>query len=314
MKLRSLEAFCTAIEEKSISAAARRMYLSQPSVSERLAELEREAGVSLLKRSRLGVDLTLEGATLYEQARKVLEEVRALESTIHNLRNRDDMKLRFASCVTVGDRLLPECLWSFRDRMPEVVPMVLMGNDPEVLSTVKSGEAPMGIVAGDECYDYFRCTPLIDDELVVAVAPRHPWAQRHIIPEDLPNEPFIAREKGSAIRELTEQTLEDMGGIKLDIQMELGSTTAIKEVVEEGWAFSIFSRADIQRKLDAGLLVEVEGFSMSWSFKLIRHPSASLTFAEQRFYEFLLDMCKKGNGPLHHTGGAPREKVLEARR
>ena len=97
MKLGSLEAFCAAVEEKSISAAARRMYLSQPSISERLAELEREAQVPLLKRSQRGVELTPEGTTFYEQARKVLDEVKALDFTLQNLRNKDNMKLRFAA-------------------------------------------------------------------------------------------------------------------------------------------------------------------------------------------------------------------------
>lgn len=299
MKLKSLEAFCSAVEERSISAAARRMYLSQPSVSERLAELEREAGVPLLRRSRLGVEVTVEGAAFYERASKLLQEVRSLEQTLHALRNKDDMKLRFAACVTVGERLMPEYLWHFKKKMSDVAPMMITGNDREVLGAVRSGRAPLGIMAGDECFDYFEeCTPIIEDELIVAVAPAHPWARRRISPEDLSSEPYISREEGSKIKALIENTLADMGVTKLDIQMEIGSTTAIKEVVEEGWAFSIFSRADIQRKLDSETLVEVEGFSIPWSFKLIRNSSVDLTVAEQRFYEFLLEKRRKGDFAL----------------
>ena len=299
MKLKSLEAFCSAVEERSISGAARKMYLSQPSVSERLAELEREARVPLLRRSRLGVEATLEGAAFYEKASKLLREVRALEQTLHTLRNKDDMKLRFAACVTVGERLMPEYLWQFKKKMSDVAPMLITGNDREVLGAVRDGQAPLGIMAGDECFDYFEdCTSIIEDELIVAVAPEHPWARRRISPEDLFNEPYISREEGSKIKDLIEDTLTDMGVTKLDIQMEIGSTTAIKEVVEEGWAFSMFSRADIQRKLDSGTLVEVEGFSIPWSFKLIRNSSVDLTEAEERFYEFLLEKRRKGDFAL----------------
>ena len=276
------------------------MYLSQPSVSERLAELEREAGVPLLKRSRLGVEVTLEGAAFYERASKLLREVRALEQTLHTLRNKDDMKLRFAACATVGERLMPEYLWDFKKKMSDVAPMLITGNDREVLGAVKSGRAPLGIMAGDECFDYFEdCTSIIEDELIVAVSPEHPWSRHHhVSPEDLSGEPYVSREDGSKIKGLIENTLADMGVTKLDIQMEIGSTTAIKEVVEEGWAFSIFSRADIQRKLDSGTLVEVEGFSVPWSFKLIRNSSVDLTEAEERFYEFLLEKKRKGDFAL----------------
>ena len=272
------------------------MYLSQPSVSERLAELEREAGVPLLKRSRLGVEVTLDGAAFYERASKLLQEVWALEQTLRTLRNKDDMKLRFAACVVVGERLMPEYLWQFKKKMPEVSPMLIMGNDRDVLSAVRSGQAPLGILAGDECFDYFEeCTPIIEDELIVAVASAHPWAQRRIGPEDLYEEPYISREEGSKIKALIEDTMVNISATSLDVQMEIGSTTAIKEVVEEGWAFSIFSRADIQRKLDSGSLVEVEGFSIPWSFKLMRNSSIDLTVAEQRFYEFLLEKRRRGD-------------------
>ncbi len=293
MKLRSIEAFCVAVEEKSISAAARRMYLTQPTISERLAELERETQVPLLLRSRHGVQLTNEGATFYEQARKVLDEVQALHSTVQGLRDEGDMKLRFAACTTVGERLLPEWLWQFKEQRPNVVPMVLMGNDPAVLSGIKSGEMPIGIVACDEDCHGFESTALIDDELVIVVGPTHPWARRRISPEDLSSGSFIAREHDSTIRAVVEQTLKDMGDISLDVQMELNSNTAVKEAIESGLGFSILSRADVKHKLEAGTLVQVEGLSIPWSFKLIRHPSASLSRIEKDFYEFILSMRKQ---------------------
>jgi len=289
-KLRSIEAFCAAVEEKSISAAARRMYLTQPTVSERLAELERETQVPLLRRSRHGVQLTNEGAIFYEQARKVLDEVQVLHGRVQDLRGEGDMKLRFAACVTVGERLLPEWLWQFKKQTPNVVPMVLMGNDPAVLAVVKSGEMPIGIVASDEDCEDFESTALIDDELVIVVAPSHPWARRRVSPEDLSGGSFIAREHDSTIRTVVEQTLKDMGDISLDVQMELGSNTAVKEAIQSGLGFSILSRADVKRKLEAGTLVQVEGLSIPWSFKLVRHPSASLSRVEKDFYEFILSM------------------------
>lgn len=292
MRFKSLEAFCAAVEEKTISGAARRLYLSQPSVSERLAVLEREAGVELLKRSRRGVELTQHGAVVYEQATKLLEEARTLENTLGALNKENDAKVRFAACITVGERILPQLLWRFKKQMPEAVPMVFMGNDPEVLSAVNSGEMSIGIVTSEECREPFECTPFLDDELVVAVAPGHPWAGDSISPEDLSEEPFISREEGSAIKAVAEQTLEELGQVHLDIHMELASTTAIKEIVEEGWAFSIFSRADIQRKLHSGALVEVPGFSLPWSFALIRRRSAVLSCAEELFYNFLVETEK----------------------
>ena len=302
MKLKSIEAFCAAVEEKRISAAARSMYLSQPSVSKRLSELEHETKVTLLERSRSGVALTAEGEVFYRQARKVLGEVAVLRSVMQNLRDERNGRLRFAACMSVGERILPGWLRRFRQQMPESVPTISIGNDPRILNLVKSGEAPLGIVASDECYYDFESEAILHDELVVAVAPTHPWAHRHIGPEDLSRQAFISREKGSMIRALVERKLEEMDeNITLDVQMELGNITAIKRVVEEGWAFSIFSRSDLQSKLATGRMVEVKGFSIPCSFKLIRQPSAILNLAEQRFHEFLRKMPKVSSDPQHPT-------------
>lgn len=306
MKLGSLEAFCAAVEEESISAAARRMYLSQPSVSERLSELEREAQVPLLKRSRRSIELTPEGVAIYEQARRILNELKALELTLHDLRTKDDTKLRFAACVSVGERILPRWLRCFERQMPEVVPTVFTGNDPEIVSVVEGGEMPIGIVASDESCAPFESAPILDDELVVVVSPTHPWAQQRISSEDLPEEPFISREKESAVRVITERALEERG-ITLNVRMEFGSTIAVKEIIEAGRGFSILSRVDVQRRLEAGTLVEVEGFSIPWSFKLIRRPSARLNLAERLFCEFLLDGRKltRSASQNHYQGAGP---------
>lgn len=289
MKLRSLEAFCAAVEERTISGAARRMYLSQPSVSERLAELEREAQVPLLKRSRQGVEPTEQGVLLYEHARRVLDDIHGLDRVLHTLRTKRDMKLRFAASSTLGEHLLPEWLGDFRKRTPKTSPEVFVGNTQEVVERVARGEVVFGVIEGEEHYhSSVESLPLLDDELVVVVSPRHPWSRREIIVEDLPKEPFISREKGSGTREVIEHALAEMGGISLNIQMEIGSTSSIKEAIEAGLGFSILSRAAIRVEVGGGNLAIAEGVMISRRFSLIRHPSATMSPAEKSFYNYLM--------------------------
>ncbi len=292
MKLRSIEAFCAAVEEKSISGAARRMYLSQSSVSERMTELEREAGVPLMRRSRQGVVLTDQGTLFYEHARKVLDEVKALEQTLRTLRARDEMSLRVGACLTLGEHLLPEWLHDFRDHMSEVVPTLFMGNNQEVLRAVRDGEIRMGIVADEGLPAALESTPLLNDELVVVVVPDHPWTRRRIHAKDLPEEAFISRERESATFSVVKQALRETGVVSLDVRMELASTTAIKEAIEAGLGFSILSRVAIRQELKAGILAVAEGFAIPRSFVVVRHPSTILSTTERRFYEYLVNMGK----------------------
>lgn len=289
MKLRSLEAFCAAVEERTISGAARRMYLSQPSVSERLAELEREAHVPLLKRSRQGVEPTEQGALLYEHARMVLGEIQSLDRLLHSLRTKRDVRLRFAASSTLGEHLLPEWLGEFRKKMPKTSPEVFVGNTQEVADRVARGEVAFGVIEGEEAHHgSVRSLPLLDDELVVVVSAQHPWARREISVEDLPTEPFISRERGSGTREVIEHALASMKGISLNIQMEIGSTSGIKEAIEAKLGFSILSRSAIRLEVRGGNLAIAEGVAISRRFSLIRHPSSTMSAVEQGFYDYLM--------------------------
>ena len=150
-------------------------------------------------------------------------------------------------------------------------------------------EVAFGVIEGEEHYhSSVESLPLLDDELVVVVSSRHPWARREINVQDLPKEPFISREKGSGTREVIEHALGEMGGISLNIQMEIGSTSGIKEAIEAGLGFSILSRAAIRVEVCGGNLAIAEGVAISRRFSLIRHPSATMSPAEQGFYDYLI--------------------------
>lgn len=301
MKLRSLEAFCAAVEERTISGAARRMYISQPSVSDRLAELEREARVQLLKRSPQGVEPTEHGALLYEHARKALDEVRGVDHLLHTLRSKRDMELHFAASSTLGEHLLPQWLWEYRREMPEVVPQLFIGNTREVVEQLRFGEVGFGVIEGKQSHKGLECLPLLNDELVVVVSPGHRWARRQITIEDLPREPFISREKGSGTRGVIERALAEMG-VTLDVQSEIGSTSGIKEAIEAGFGFSILSRATIRLEVQAKRLAVAEGVTIPRRFTLIRHPSTALSLAEQGFYEHLLAVRERSGMVLDPAG------------
>lgn len=292
VKLRAYQAFCAAIETGSISAAARRLYLAQPTVTERIAELERESKVPLLERSKRGVVPTAEGRSLYERARELLAEVETLESTLElalkDLRERNDLKLRFAAGVVCGEYLLSKWLRSFERDMPGVIPEIFIGADPDVMRKVGAGEAPLGVVADESCYDLFDCVTVFHDELVLVVRSDHPWANQEIPVARLASEPFISRERQSSMSTFTERLLRNLGAPPLRVHLELRNITAMKEAVEAGLGFSILPKAAIKRKLETGVLAEVRGFSMPWDYKLIRNRSVPLSRAEDRFREFLI--------------------------
>lgn len=294
MKLRSLQAFCAAVEEGSISGAARRMYLSQPSVSERISDLEREAGTRLLTRSRRGVEPTEVGRTLYEHARRVLDEAASLEGLMQGIRHSRERSLRVAASSTLGEHVLPGWLRSFAAESSEASPEVFVGNTREVVSLVKSEAVAFGIVEGREGFGSLDSTVLMADELVVVVRPDHRWSGRGVDAEDLASEPFISREKGSGTREVVERALAELG-VSLKVSYEISSTSAIKESIEAGLGFSILSRETIHLELETHHLATAREPRIARNLVLIRNPASKLNTMEEHFLSYLMSTVHKAD-------------------
>jgi DNA-binding transcriptional LysR family regulator len=263
------------------------MYLSHPTVSERLAELEREVQMPLLERSRQGIMPTPQGTVLYERARKILNDLETLERTLVALRTEQDKQMRLAASSTLGEHLLPKWLKTFKRAMPESVPELFVGTSREVAELVGRRKAALGFIDSAWTNGSLIAEPLLDDELIIVVAPGHPWTRRWVATEDLPKEPFISRGKESGINEIIQRVSRHLGEVSLDVQMELSSTTAVKKVVEAGVGFSILSRITVSSELEAGTLVAVEGLTIPRKFVAIRHPAVTLNAAEKRFLEHL---------------------------
>jgi DNA-binding transcriptional LysR family regulator len=136
-------------------------------------------------------------------------------------------------------------------------------------------------------YDRF-----VEDELVLAVAPDHPWVQQGTVPlTALATEPFIQRERGSGSRLVMEQTLKRHGfePALLRTVAEMGSTEAIKQGIKAGIGISILPRIALIDALRAGSvgIVALAGVTLQRHFYIVRHRGHTLSPLCQTFERFL---------------------------
>ena len=119
MNLRQLRTFVLIAEHRSIRAAARALFVTQPAATRSLRELEQSVGAELVRRSARGVELTTYGEALYRRAVLILQEARKAQEEIGQMRDGEGGTLNLAissSALTA----LPAALMAFRARMPRV--------------------------------------------------------------------------------------------------------------------------------------------------------------------------------------------------
>jgi DNA-binding transcriptional LysR family regulator len=256
--LDALALFVSVSQEGSVGGAARRWQISQSAASQKLTTLEKDLGVTLLDRRPSGSALTAAGQVVLEWADPLVRAGSQFQGNVAALANDHPVQMSVAASLTVAEYLMPLWLRTLRERLPEVAVSLLPGNSAAVTELVRSGKVELGFIEGPLAPPGLRSVQVRSDELLLVVAPTHPWATRKhgVDVAELVTGELILREPASGTRQVLETALEQQG-IHLRPAMELGSTTALKTAVAEGIGASVLSRLSVQREVDDGVLVAI---------------------------------------------------------
>ncbi|HQI81452.1 MAG TPA: selenium metabolism-associated LysR family transcriptional regulator [Deltaproteobacteria bacterium] len=289
--MQQLEAFTRLVEERSFSEAARRMLLTQPSLSKHIRNLEDLADCALINRNRAGISLTPEGSILYGYARRILRLRDEAREKI-DLARESVSGLIFSAASTIpATYLLPPVLTALRKSHPDIRVHVTTGDTDSVIHMILAGQAEIGFIGSPVQDRRLASEPVWDDELVLVACAHHPWAgSRGVDVADLAREPFVMREKGSGTRAVFERHLQTVHAPVLEqfhIVCEMGSSEAVKEAVIAGLGVSVLSIHAVRREIELGILarVRIRGLEIRRPFHLIRKRQLSLLAHHQLFVE-----------------------------
>ncbi|MEW6637481.1 MAG: LysR family transcriptional regulator [Actinomycetota bacterium] len=192
MELSDIRYFVAVAEELHFGRAARSLYITQPSLSKRVAKLEEELGVRLFHRSRREVRLTEAGDAFLKGARLVLEEAqRAMEEARKAARGElGSLEVGFFSPAIYG--ILPEILKSHHERFPAVRVTLHEWTSAVQLERLREGKIEIGFMRAPVEEDGFLTEHVFVEPVVAALPEDHPQARREVVPpEELADEPFI---------------------------------------------------------------------------------------------------------------------------
>lgn len=160
MDLKQLSYFTAIVDEGSISAAAKKLHISQPPLSTQMKSLEAELGVVLFERGLRSITLTDAGKLMYERAKTILDMASAAKMEIDSLGNglRGTLRIGMVSSSVTGH--VARRLMAFRELYPEVNFQIYEGNTYQLLDGLKSNHIDLALVrapfpeAGFVCHKY----------------------------------------------------------------------------------------------------------------------------------------------------------------
>ena len=259
MNLKQLEAFVRVAETKSFSAAAKMLFLTQPTVSAHIASLERELNTCLLIRNTKGVALSESGKELYAYAEQMLELEQKIRERFGLTGRQPGSVLRIAASTIPSLYLLPDIMARFRNEYPEEQLKLFETDSSGVVEMILSHKADVGFTG--TVLEKGSCTyiPFYQDELVVLTpsSERYRARKNDDIVSWILEEPVILREEGSGTRKealrLLVQTGVDISKLNVAAMMENQET--IKRSVGSGMGISILSKLAAKEEIDSGKLL-----------------------------------------------------------
>jgi len=292
MTLQQLQIVLAVAKHGSFTKAAQQLHISQPALSLHVRELEEEVGQPLFDRIGKGATLTESGRLVEQYALKIFAEFKELKEGLDELKGVQRGGLVVGASTTPGNYLLPRIIGNFRRRYPRVTVHLEVANTREMEFKILRNELDLALVGGRLVEEsHLIVEPYVVDELVLVVAPTHPWARRRRIPpEDLGKEPLILREAGSATRWVMEETFRQQG-IQYQVGMELGQTEAIKGAVAAGIGVAVLSRFAVAHEVGCKTLAlaRIEGVSLTRDFVLVRLKEKRQSAVALAFRELLED-------------------------
>ncbi|MFV3381618.1 LysR family transcriptional regulator [Pseudomonas sp. NY15354] len=236
-----LKAFYMVARLGSITLAAKKLGLSQPTVTTQIRNLESQYAVELFYRGGRRLVLSEEGARLLPMVKALLQQEADIE---FELRNSGQAQGGLRIAATAPYYIL-DLVKIFRERLPQVELTVEIGNSQQVLEMLE--DYRVDIAASSQLVEDSRLVRRVlgSDPLVVAVHRNHPLAHREAVSIDaLAGHCLLMREPGSTTRKLTERMLEQ-AGVNGGTLLEIGSRESIREAVLRNIGISIIARHEV---------------------------------------------------------------------
>ena len=263
MNLKQIEAFVKIANNQSFSQTAKEMYLTQPTVSAAIKNLEDELDIPLFVRSTRGVEMTEGAQQIYLYARQILESAAAIQriSNDASLRESAGHEILVSASTIPSQFILPEMMALFCDKYPDTQFRVSVSDSAAVVKDVEEHKADIGLCGIVPDRKHCTCIPVYRDELIIITPNTERYRTLRMNPDIdwIREEPVILREEGSGTRAEAMNYLRRAGidPQELMVTARISNTSAILQAVRRGIGITFLSRLAAEEDLQAGHILSV---------------------------------------------------------
>ena len=291
MEFKQLEAFVAVVDYGSFSEAARKLYLTQPTISAHVRSLEEELHTKLILRTTKKTTITTRGYQLYDSAVRMLE---IRNNLLENFTGVQKHMIYLAASTIPSSYLLPEILAAFGKTHPDIYFHSIQADSTESINRVLDGTVDLALVGQNTRDETCVFLPFCQDELVIATPITNHYLglqNKSVTFEDFIKDPIIIREKGSGTKKEMDLFLEQIGVTPSDLNViaRMNDLEGIKKSIVNGLGISILSARsaiDLQKTKQI-LLFPLEESAHKRTFYIVYSKNRILKPHVRQFIQFV---------------------------
>ncbi|MCR1949475.1 LysR family transcriptional regulator [Clostridium sp. DSM 100503] len=291
MNFRKLKIFYETAKHLNMTKVAKEMYISQPSISQSINELEADLGVKLFDRIGKKLFLTHEGEVFLNYTRRILNLYDEGFKSLREFTDNKKGKIIIGASTTIGTYILPYIIKDFSSKFRDIEISLIIENTKNIENLILENKIDLAFVEGEIHSEEIIREGEWKDELVFICGDENELKNLQIVSgKMLEDQKLIMREVGSGTREHTELFFKK-NKIKFNTFLELGNTEAIKRTVEANLGVGCVSYRVIEEQVNAGKLFyfRLEEGKIERDLYLIMHKDKFISNNINMFIEYIRD-------------------------
>ncbi len=285
--LRQLKIFTAVAEYKKMNLAANKLYIAQPTVSQTIIDLEKEYDTILFERLGKELKITPSGMFLLSRAKEIIAIHENLDQAMKNLNAQRPLKI--GATLTIGNTLMSKLITMLNREYPDIDVSVYVDNTRLLEHRMIHNELDIALVEGIIIREEIQTEPILRDKLEIICSPKHPFAQKNSLRiEDLANQNFIMRERGSGTRAIFENIMLT-NHVPFVTKWECSSSSAILDAVRHNLGLGILSYRCVKAYAQKGeiKICPIESLNMNRYFYLCYNQNHPFTSQMQDFSDMM---------------------------
>ncbi len=270
MNLQQLTTFCAVLSEGSMTAAADKLFLTQPAVSQQIRNLEEELGVELLVRGVRQVKSTIQGQMLYDYAKRILFLTQQAEVSIRAMSQEISGDLRIGTLNSIGLYMISPIIGMFLKHNSRLRIKLVYGTGDKIISEMRSKNINIAILPdlkkeyGIE-FEHFEKRFLFKDEMWLVGSGRDTSLPSNVDLGHLGSRPLVSfAEKYPSFRMSIEKKFHEVG-VDPEVVFESDNVGTLKRVIESGLGWGFLPAHSIRKQVKTNRLTQIETEDFKYS-------------------------------------------------